>query len=470
MKNIRNLLLIFILLFCFSVNILIVKAEGENEKQEVVKQPDEPTEPETPGDNKEEEQEEPKAEISNIKISGNSVECSTTSTCKYTIKNNDTKSVKVTFEKSKGATTDKESGFEQEIKDGTTTFSIKVTSSDGNKSNTYNFEITKKNLATDSTLKSLTLNGKEITLKEDTLKYQTNVSFTTKKLEVKAIPNDEKAKVLDFTNNTSTFDFYDNKKEIKIKVQAEDGSMSTYILTVNKREEADTTLKSLTIKNYSIDFSSEVTDYELKVLKNVSKLEIDAKANDKNADVKITNPTLQIGENTVKIEVSNDGTTTTYQIKVNKLNEDDKTLGNLKSLKIDGYEIDFSADKYEYDVQIGDDNYLKIDAKAKMDESKVEITGNLDLVDGSIIKIKVSYDEDIYNVYKINIIKDGTVVSGKKKVSKKAAILVIGFDIISMAIMEVVNFKENLNKKETENKSTKTKNTRSINIDDVDVI
>ena len=467
MKNIKKLLLIFILLFSFNITVKAeeeTKTDDDKKTEEVVETKDDDKEKEEP----KETTEDVKAELSNIKINGKTPECSTgtTITCKLTINDNTTKSVKVTFDVSKGATTDKKSGFEENIKEGTNKFSIKVTSSDENK--TYFFEITKTSLETDSTLKSLSVNGQEISLKEDTLKYQSNVSYSTKKIEIKAIPNSDKAKVVDFKDNTASYDFYDSKKEIKIKVQAEDGSQSTYTLTVSKREEADVTLKSLTIKNHKIDFSSEVTDYEIKVLKNVSKLDIEAKATDRNANVKITNPTLQIGENTVKIEVSNDGNTNTYQIKVTKLDEDDKTLGNLKSLSIDNYEIDFSPNKYEYDLYLADENYLKIDATPKMEESEVEITGNLDLVDGSIIKIKVSYDDDIYNVYKLNIIKDGTIVPSKKKISKKAAALVISFDIISMAIMGVFNLKEKLNKNKKE--TNINKNNQKINIDDVDII
>ena len=46
-----------------------------------------------------------------------------------------------------------------------------------------------------------------------------------------------------------------------------------------------------------------------------------------------------------------------------------------------------NEDKYEYDLKIGDDNYLVIKALPKIDTGKVEVTGNLDLVNGSIIKI-----------------------------------------------------------------------------------
>ena len=468
MKKLEKILVFILLLFSFSINVY---AEGETNN---------PTEGETTGEGESTEQGETgettdptdtlKAELTNIKVNGTNVVCNDNKVCEYIIKDNSVKSVKVTYDVSDG-TADPESGFTKEIEEGTTDFKVVVTSED--KKNTYTFKITKKIVSTDSSLKKLTVNGQEITLKEDTLKYQTSVSYTTKKVEIEAIPKDEKTKVIDFNNNKASFDFFESSKEFKIKVQAEDGSLTTYSVTVTKRSEADVTLKSLTIKNHKIDFSSEVTDYELKVLKNVSKLEIEAKATDSKANVKITNPTLQIGENTIKIEVSNDGNTNTYTIKVTKLNEDDKTLGNLKSLKIEGYELEFSPDKYEYNLYIEDDNYLVINAIAKMEEAEVEITGNLDLVDGSIIKIKVTYDEDIYNVYRINISKEGTNIA-KKRISKKAIALVILFDVLAMVVLGIVHIKEKIGKQKNNQDQTKNNNTKKNNVldnlDDVDII
>ena len=481
MKRVITILFIIAMIFSFKINVL---AEGENEGAGG-SETTEPTEPSSPsGEEPTGSTEDSKAELSNIKINGTNIVCSNGSNvvCEYIVpKNGDIKSAKVTFDVSEGATTDKESGSSVELNEGTTEFKVVVTSKNGNTKKTYTFKITKQDLSTDSSLKKLSINGTEITLKEGTLKYQTSVSFATKKIEIEAIPNNEKAKVLDFKNNKASFDFFENSKEFRVKVSAEDGQISTYSVTVTKRSAADATLKSLTIKGHQIDFSSDVTDYELKVLKNVSKLEIEAKATDSKATVKITNPKLEIGDNTIKIEVQNDGNTNTYTINVKKLNEDDKTLANLKTLTIEDYEIDFSPSKYEYDLHIDDVNYLVINAEAKLEESEVEITGNLDLENGSIIKIKVSYDDDIYNVYKINIIKDGKVYA-TKTVSKKAAALVILFDVISMIVLGIVKIKDKINKKEEkkeieEKKETKKqikkdnkKNNILENLDDIDVI
>ena len=491
MKKIIAYLFIIIAIFSLKINVFAenegettggntgesgTETTGENEKEE----------DQNKEDNEDESGIKSDATIKNVALNDViKIVCNEKNICEKTITDSDIKSVKVTYElTNKNSTIEPNeyaSGFTKELKTGENEFKITVTSEDKSKSNTYTFKIIKKTLSTDSSLKSLIVNGTSIELKEGQTKYTTTVSYATKKLEIEAIPNGEASSIADFKNNKASFDFFENSKEIKIKVLSEAGDMTTYTLTVNKRSEADVTLKSLTIKNYKIDFSSDVNDYGLKVLKNIDKLEIEAKANDSKANVKITNPKLTIGENTIKIDVSNDGNTNTYIIKVTKLDEDDTTLANLKSLSIKDYNLDFKPNKYEYDLRIDNDvNYLKIDADPKMDDADVEITGNLDLEDGSIIKIKVIYDEDIYNVYTINIIKDGKVIL-KNKVSKKFCIAVIIFDILAIIGIGVFQFIEkNKNNKKNNDQNTKQyvmkkKNKKENNIlesleDEIDII
>lgn len=129
----------------------------------------------------------------------------------------------------------------------------------------------------------------------------------------------------------------------------------------------------MTIEDVDLNFESEIFDYEVTVLRNVTSLEIDAVPTDSEASVTIDNPeNLEIGENTVTIEVDNDGNIKTYTIKVTKLDEEDITLANLKSLTIEGYTIDFKEDVYEYNLKIGDVNFLVIDAIPKVVQHKLK--------------------------------------------------------------------------------------------------
>lgn len=437
MKKIRNILLILIIC-CFNINVL-----AENNSKVDVKKEEPSQEVSTTKSNI--------ATLEEVYINEEKIVCDEKYVCEKVIKDNSINKVVITYKKTDSKSSVSKEKIESELKSGINEYKVEVIAEDKTTKNEYTFKITKETLSTDSSLKKLVINDEEIILKNGTLKYQTDVSYSTNKLEIEAIPNHNKATVVDFKDNKISYDFFDLKKEIKIKVESEAGDLSTYVITISKRKEADTSLKSLKISNVSLDFESGVFDYEIKVLKNVDVLEIDAVPNDSKAEVEIDQPKkLEIGENLVKITVNNDGNSKTYQIKVNKLDEEDQSLANLKSLEIEGYELNFKENIYEYDLKIGDVNFLKINALPKIEDAIVEITGNLDLVDGSIIKIKVIYDSENYNVYKINIIKDEVL---EKENNFLMYLIIICSIVIVIAVVVIIII---IKKKNKNNKSKKS--------------
>ena len=381
--------------------------------------------------------------------------------CEKIIENNDVNSVIITYKTNDENAVVSEEKLEKDLNEGLNEFKVVVTAEDGTTKD-YTFKITKKVLSTDSSLKKITVNGNEIALKSGVTKYNTDVSYATNKLDIVVETNSTSAKVEGFTNNKISYDFFDTTKEIKIKVISEAGDMTTYILEVNKREEKDATLKKLTIKNYKINFESGVFDYEISVLKNVDKLEIETTTTDSEAKVSIDgNDKLEFGENNVVITVENDGNIKNYNIKVIRLETDDASLANLKSLEIEKYSIDFKEDTYEYDLKIGDDNYLVITALPKVETSTVDVMGNLDLIDGSIIKIKVNYDDELYNVYKINIIKDENIQK-ESNVNKIVVIIVIFLIVAAIIILLIVQLKNKNNKKKKITKIEKDEKNKEV--------
>lgn len=449
MKKIRNILLILIIC-CFNINVL-----AENNSKVDVKKEEPSQEVSTTKSNI--------ATLEEVYINEEKIVCDEKYVCEKVIKDNSINKVVITYKKTDSKSSVSKEKIESELKNGINEYKVEVIAEDQTTKNEYTFKITKETLSTDSSLKKLVINDEEIILKNGTLKYQTDVSYSTNKLEIEAIPNHNKATVVDFKDNKISYDFFDLKKEIKIKVESEAGDLSTYVITISKRKEADTSLKSLKISNVSLDFESGVFDYEIKVLKNVDVLEIDAVPNDSKAEVEIDQPKkLEIGENLVKITVNNDGNSKTYQIKVNKLDEEDQSLANLKSLEIEGYELNFKENIYEYDLKIGDVNFLKINALPKIEDAIVEITGNLDLVDGSIIKIKVIYDSENYNVYKINIIKDEVL---EKENNFLMYLIIICSIIIVIAVVIIIIIIKKKNKNNKNNKSKKSKKSDKDNLD-----
>lgn len=399
-----------------------------------------------------------------VKINGNIIICNDDLVCEY--KEEDNAVNKVTLEY--GSTCDTLIKEEKSIVPGLNTFKINAKAKSG-KTYNYTINITKIAKSTDSSLKTLKVNGVEIPLKSGTNKYSTTVSYSTSKLEIEAIPNDETAKVEDANKDKLYFDLFETSKNIQIKVIAASGDVTTYVVAVSKRDEADTTLKSLSIKGTSIDFESSVYDYELSVFKSVTELDIDAIATDTKANVKINKPeTLEMGLNTVTIVVENDGNEKTYTLKITRLDMEDETVANLKSLKIKGYDLDFKEDKYEYNLKIGDVNYLDIDVETLNPEAKYEITGNADLVNGSIIKIKVTYNDDITRIYRINIEKE-EIVEESNNLSKIIIVIVLIVLLIGGIVALIIIMKRKNNKKPNKKKAVKKNEVENDNVQKIGV-
>lgn len=163
-------------------------------------------------------------------------------------------------------------------------------------------------------------------------------------------------------------------------------------------------LSSLKIAEGAIapEFDSGIREYAINVSNEVTKLTIEAIADDLKSNVVVTgNEELQVGENTVEITVTaEDGSKTTYTIKA--VRADEKLA--LKSLEIfyineNGekvpLELDtlFGAGIYEYtlkDISYKIDKLL-VEAIANKELAIVDITGNENLKEGkNEIKITVT--------------------------------------------------------------------------------
>lgn len=434
MKKIIRILLILLLTLSFNLNVLAVETApgpviGEKSTD---------------------------ATLKSVTINSQTAMCDD-KVCSLEINDNNVSNVTITYNLSSEKAKVIKGEKEVTLIDGENRIDVTIQAEDETTTKDYVVIITKKSKSTDATLKKLTINGESITLRNDNTRYNATVSYSTKKIEVEVIPNNDKAKIENATNNKLTYDFNEEKKEIRIKVVSESGDVLTYVINVSRRAEEDATLRDLKIENYDIDFSKDKTNYEITVLKNVNQLDIKATPTDTDATVKIDAPTtLEIGENTITITVSNDGNVKVYTLKVTKLDQEDKSLANLKSLKIEGYDLKFKEDKYEYDLKIGDVNVLNISYDTVNPDATVQITGNMNLVDGSIVKVRVTYTSGLTNVYRINIIKD-VEEAKSNNISKIVIIAVIILIIIAGIVIFIIQYK-NKKKGKDNNKDSKKKN------------
>ncbi len=188
----------------------------------------------------------------------------------------------------------------------------------------------------------------------------------------------------------------------RVSYNGRTGYVSSSYLTTEKPEESNNKdLKSLSVGNdleLTPAFSVDVTEYTLTVGDDITSLDIEAVADDENAEVEITgNDNLLMGENTVEIKVTaEDGTVRTYTINVTKGDAAAiaETTIALEALSIDGYTLspEFSKNIYEYTLDVPDTSVtsLNVNAISDTEDAAIEIIGNNNLTVGeNVITILV---------------------------------------------------------------------------------
>lgn len=220
------------------------------------------------------------------------------------------------------------------LKEGNNTVEVVVRAEAGN-TETYTLKIKRRTAeeeaqnASDATLKNLGINPKEYDFsgfKKDQTEYSVEVPNEIKTVEVYAEATDSKAQV----TGTGDIELNEGANEAKVEVIAQDGTKKTYTITITRKasETAATTdskfgLSSLSISGQTIspNFKNTIYSYTVGIKEDISSLEINAVATDKEAKIEIIgNENLQQGENTITVIVKNEKTnqTVTYKITVNK--------------------------------------------------------------------------------------------------------------------------------------------------------
>lgn len=178
------------------------------------------------------------------------------------------------------------------------------------------------------------------------------------------------------------------KINVNIKFIEEDETIKecSSIMNINVLS-SDSSLKSLNLEEIDISsvFNKNSYEYEVTLPYNYEKINIIAEASDENATVTGDGRRyLNEGENEYEIIVkSTAGTTSTYKIKViRKEASEDNTL---KSLIVEGYEINpkFNKDIYEYTLSVPKEvEEININAIATYDLAKILGTGKYSLASG----------------------------------------------------------------------------------------
>lgn len=209
----------------------------------------------------------------------------------------------------------------------------------------------------------------------------------------------------------------------------------------------DATLKNIELSNGTIEFSNDKDTYDVSVGYDIPSIEVKGILNDNKASVKLEGDTnLKEGENIIKLIVTaEDGTTTkTYTLNIKRENKILSKNNNIKKLTINNYDINFNKNKKEYDLIINNEDNLTINVELEDEFAKYDILGNKKLKNKSVIKIKVTAEDNSVKEYKINIIKE----VNKTKELKLALTLSIILNSIIIVLLIFIVIRLNNNHKE----------------------
>ncbi len=262
-----------------------------------------------------------------------------------------------------------------------------------------------------NTLKSLKVEGGEISFKPDVRVYTVDVPYEVTRSSFKSTLTDPKSSYVDGYGDRS-FDLMVGENTLEIKVKSESGDENVYTITINRGIASNVKLASLTVNNEKLKIKEDTEKYYYNVRNDVTHVEVLAEPSDPDALVAINNiDELQEGTNEVTITVTaQNGNVKIYSLTIKR---DYKISDNalLRKLYIDGYNLDFDKNVFEYKLKVDNDvTFLGIDYETDHEKSAVSINGNKDLENGSVVKIKVLAENGSIQVYSIEIEKD---VKGK---------------------------------------------------------
>ena len=220
--------------------------------------------------------------------------------------------------------------------------------------------------------------------------------------------------------------------------------------TTTKNEKSDNAfLKSISVLDnlgaeilMTPEFKKDVYEYTLEVSGDVDKVTVNSQAEDSKANIILSsNATeeLKAGENNkITITVTAEsGAQKAYVLNIKK--EALNTDATLSKLTIDeSPSFKFSEEKYEYNINI-DKAVEKLTIRYILSDEKatIDIIGNENLEDGSIVKLLVTAPDGTKKEYKLNIVKQEITTTKKidQTSSDKNPIVILILSMIAFTLL-----------------------------------
>lgn len=177
------------------------------------------------------------------------------------------------------------------------------------------------------------------------------------------------------------------------------------------------TLKSLSVSDHNINFSSDITSYSLNT--DSDSINISASATDSNAIINgMGNKKVSYGNNSFDIiVVAENGLEKKYTINVHK-KDNRSSVNDLSKITLSNGKIDFDKNISDYVVNVENDiDNIEISYELEDDKSIVEIIGdsNLSVGENNFV-IKVTAENGSVKEYKITVIRADNIMQNDDKV------------------------------------------------------
>lgn len=203
-------------------------------------------------------------------------------------------------------------------------------------------------------------------------------------------------------------------------------------------KDSNSFLSSLSVKGYEIYFYKEKLSYEIVIDKSVNKLDISYETDsDKAIAVIKNNDPISIDNPVIITVTAEDGTSKDYTIKLTY-----KALSNninIKKISIENHDFVFDSNNQNYDIVLKEDEKsLVFNIELEDENAKYEIENNRDLVNGSVIDIKVIAEDETEKTYKFNIVKEPVIVPKKSNGIFRIILILIVFGVIGFVAFKFI--------------------------------
>ena len=303
------------------------------------------------------------------------------------------------------------------------TFNIVVTSEDKSSVTTYVIHISYI-LSDDSRLKSLYVDNYKLSPDFNSYEnsYTVDVFEDETFVNINGVVNDENASII---RGTGKLDLEEEKIINDVVVQAEDGTINIYQLTINKVRTKEKYLKNMKVLDLTNtcdnscklipSFKENIFEYSETVLNSVEKVKLNLEKISKNQNINVyfndildnsLTYNLNVGTNVFRIEVSNtENEKQEYTLSVRRDRNENNYLKLLKLTNPEHEFTDFEKEKYEYYYDIPNDmDEVSVLAEAENENANIEVKNNKNLSAGNNdVKVIVTAENGATREYIIHV-------------------------------------------------------------------